>query len=44
LAGGREHGLPPEYIAEYIESVEAINDPDLARDRKQRSALEGPGL
>jgi hypothetical protein len=24
VAGGREHGLPPEYIAEYIESVEAI--------------------
>jgi hypothetical protein len=26
LAGGTEHGLPPEYIAEYIQSVKAIED------------------
>ena len=39
LAGGREHGLPPEYIAECIQSVEAIEDPDRARDKKQRATL-----
>ncbi|MBS1165542.1 MAG: gamma-glutamylcyclotransferase [Proteobacteria bacterium] len=44
LAGGREHGLPPEYIAQYIQSVETIEDPDNARDRIQRATLEGPGL
>jgi gamma-glutamylcyclotransferase (GGCT)/AIG2-like uncharacterized protein YtfP len=39
LTGGREHGLPPEYIAEYIEAVEAIDDPNKARDQKQRATL-----
>lgn len=39
LAGGREHDLPPGYIAEYIESVEAIDDPNEARDKKQRATL-----
>jgi hypothetical protein len=43
LAGGREHGLPPEYIAEYIQSVEAIEDPNKTRDKKQRATLESPG-
>jgi len=43
LAGGREHGLPSEYIAEYIESVEAIQDPNKARDKKQRATLGSPG-
>ena len=43
LAGGREHALPPEYIAEYIQSVEAIHDPDKARDKKQRATLGNPG-
>ena len=42
LAGGREHGLPPEYIAEYIQSVEAIEDPDKARDNRQRTTLRDP--
>ncbi len=42
LAGGREHGLPPEYIAEYIESVEAIEDPDRSRDKMQRATLGSP--
>ena len=42
LAGGREHGLPPEYIAEYIQSVEAIEDPNKTRDRKQRATLGSP--
>jgi cation transport regulator ChaC len=40
LAGGREHGLPAEYIAEYIQSVEAIEDPNKTRDKKQRATLE----
>ncbi|MDQ6436203.1 gamma-glutamylcyclotransferase family protein [Mesorhizobium sp. LHD-90] len=44
LAGGREHGLPPEYIAEYIQSVEAIDDPSAARDKKQRATLANHGL
>ena len=43
LAGGREHGLPPEYIAEYIQSVEAIEDPNKARDKKQRATLGSSG-
>ena len=43
LAGGREHGLPPEYIADYIQSVKAIEDPNKTRDKKQRSTLGGPG-
>lgn len=43
LAGGREHGLPPEYIAEYIQSVEAIEDPNRTRDKKWRATLGSPG-
>ena len=43
LAGGREHGLPPEYIAEHIQSVEAVQDPNKARDQKQRATLGDPG-
>lgn len=42
LAGAREHGLPREYIAECIESVEAIKDPKKAREKKQRATLVGP--
>lgn len=34
LAGGREHGLPSEYIAEYIESIEAVEDHNKAGDKK----------
>lgn len=33
LAGSREHDLPSEYIAEYIQHVEAIEDPDKTRDK-----------
>lgn len=40
LAGATEHDLPPEYVAEYIQSVETIDDPDKARDTKQRATLE----
>lgn len=43
LAGAREHGLPPEYVAEYIESVDAIEDPDKTRDKDQRTTLRSPG-
>lgn len=39
LAGSREHALPQEYIAQYIQSVEAIEDPDKARDKKRRATL-----
>lgn len=42
LAGGREHGLPPEYIAAYIQSVEAIEDSNKTRDKKQRATLGSP--
>ncbi len=43
LAGAREHGLPTEYIAEYIQSVEAIDDPNKTRDKKQRATLANLG-
>ena len=43
LAGGREHGLPPEYIAEYIQSVEATDDANKTRNKKQRAMLGSPG-
>ncbi|MEP0321834.1 gamma-glutamylcyclotransferase family protein [Bauldia litoralis] len=39
LAGASQHGLPPEYIAECIQSVEAIEDPNAARDKKWRAML-----
>lgn len=42
LAGAREHGLPPEYIADYIQSVEAIDDPNKTRDEKRRATLASP--
>ena len=42
LAGGRERGLPPEYIAECIQSVEAVEDPNKMRDQRQRATLGNP--
>jgi hypothetical protein len=42
LAGGKEHGLPPEYLAEYIQSVEAIDDPDKTRDKEEQATLGSP--
>ena len=39
LAGGKEHGLPQGYVAEFIEPVEAVEDPDRDRDRKERATL-----
>jgi len=38
LAGAKEHGLPPDYVAECIESVAAIEDPDRAREIEQQPA------
>ncbi len=43
LAGSKEHRLPLEYIAEYIQSVEAIEDPNKTRDKKQRAILGTSG-
>lgn len=43
LAGAREHGLPSDYIADHIQPVEAVEDPDKARDRKQRAKFERAG-
>ena len=39
LAGCKEHDLPPGYVGEYIEAVEAVEDPDRERDKKERAAL-----
>ena len=39
LAGAKEHGLPTEYVDKYIQSVEAVDDPNKARDKKQRDML-----
>ncbi len=41
LAGAAEHGLPPEYIAQWIQSAAAIEDPNSDRERKQRATLGG---
>lgn len=40
LVGAREHGLPAEYISRYIQSVEAIEDPDRERDKDRRAILQ----
>ena len=34
LIGAREHGLPPEYIAQ-IEAIEAVEDPDVTRGERE---------
>ena len=39
LAGAAEHCLPSQYIAEYIQSVDAIEDSNTIRDKKQRATL-----
>jgi hypothetical protein len=39
LAGAKEHDLPPDYVAEWIEAVEAVEDPDTTRDRAERAVL-----
>ncbi|MYG27502.1 MAG: gamma-glutamylcyclotransferase [Boseongicola sp. SB0677_bin_26] len=43
LEGAGEHDLPQEYIAECIQPVDAIEDPDKVRDRKERATLRSPG-
>ncbi len=39
LAGAKEHNLPPDYITQYIDAVEAVEDPHRERDKKERAAL-----
>ena len=39
LAGCAEHGLPADYVAAYVQSVEATEDPDRTRDAKERAKL-----
>ena len=36
LAGSQEHGLPYDYVAEFIAPVEAAEDPDRERDARER--------
>ena len=38
VRGAQQHGLPPEYINQ-LKTVEAIADPDEARERKNRALL-----
>ncbi|SMD15116.1 gamma-glutamylcyclotransferase family protein [Rhizobium sp. RU36D] len=40
VAGAKEHNLPADYVGKYIESVEAVADPNEARGNKQRAILE----
>ncbi len=39
LSGAKEHDLPPDYVAQWIEAVEAVEDPDATRDRDERAIL-----
>lgn len=39
LAGAREHDLPADYVADCIEAVAAVEDPDGARDQRERAVL-----
>ena len=39
LAGSREHCLPSDYVSAHIEPVEAVEDPDTERDKKERAAI-----
>jgi hypothetical protein len=36
LAGCAEHNLPPDYVSRYVESVRSTEDPDRARDARER--------
>ncbi|WP_417310899.1 gamma-glutamylcyclotransferase family protein [Devosia sp.] len=40
LAGAREHGLPQDYVETFILPVVATDDPDRARDARERATLE----
>jgi hypothetical protein len=44
LAGGTEHGLPLAYVAACIQSVDAIEDPDPTRDKRERAVLGNADL
>ena len=39
LSGCAEHGLPADYVAAYVQSVEATTDPETARDARERAKL-----
>lgn len=39
LLGGKEHHLPASYLAERIESVVSITDPDKTRELKQKGSI-----
>lgn len=39
LAGCFEHGVPADYVAAYVQSAEATEDPDRARDARERSRI-----
>ena len=41
LAGCAEHGLPDDYVATYVQAVEATADPNSARAGKERAKLVG---
>lgn len=36
VAGCAEHNLPPDYVSRYVESVPSTEDPDRARDARER--------
>lgn len=38
MAGAKEHNLPSDYVARYIDVVEAVEDPDRERDKMERAA------
>jgi hypothetical protein len=38
MAGGREHGLPQDYLGEYVAKIEAIEDPNRERAAKECAA------
>jgi AIG2-like family len=42
LAGAEEHGLPAEYVADYIRSVEVKKDSNKNREMKERATLGSP--
>jgi hypothetical protein len=39
VSGSTEHGLPADYVAEFVEAVEAVADPNKSRDRRERAIL-----
>jgi hypothetical protein len=43
VAGAKEHKLPSDYIKQ-LEAVEAIQDPDRERDRRNTQLLDGNRL